>query len=90
MFSNFPASGDAVFRALIDSALHGIVIVIVNQEGRIVLVNLQSDLEGCSVGADCCLNLRLVNIKVCVNVLHVVVLFQRFDQPHHLCGLCAG
>jgi hypothetical protein len=88
MLSNFPASGDSVFRALIDSAPHGIVIV--NQEGRIVLVNLQTDLEACSVGADCCLNLRLVNIKVCVNVLHVVVLFQRFDQPHHLCGLRAG
>ena len=41
MFSKFPVHGDAFFRALIDAAPDGIVIV--NQEGRIVLVNLQTE-----------------------------------------------
>jgi len=41
MFSNLPVHGDAFFRALIDAAPDGIVIV--NQEGRIVLVNLQTE-----------------------------------------------
>ena len=41
MFSKLPVHGDAFFRALIDAAPDGIVIV--NQEGRIVLVNLQTE-----------------------------------------------
>ena len=41
MFSKLHVSGDAFFRALIDAAPDGIVIV--NQEGRIVLVNLQTE-----------------------------------------------
>src|SRR5713101_6792578 len=36
-----PIAGDAVFHALIDSAPDGIVIV--NHEGRIILVNLQTE-----------------------------------------------
>src|ERR1700689_5192959 len=34
--------------------------------------------------ADSCLNLRLIDVEVRVNVLHVVVFFQRFNQTHHL------
>src|SRR2546429_4227982 len=30
------------------------------------------------------LNLRLIDVEVGVNMLHVVVLFERLDQPHHL------
>src|SRR5882757_770089 len=41
MFSKLPVHGDAFFRALIDAAPDGIVIV--NQEGRIVLVNVQTE-----------------------------------------------
>src|SRR5256885_2026342 len=41
MFSKLRVHGDAFFRALIDAAPDGIVIV--NQEGRIVLVNLQTE-----------------------------------------------
>jgi hypothetical protein len=33
------------------------------------------------------LNLRLINIKIRIHVLHVVMLFKRFHQPHHLCRL---
>jgi len=40
-----------------------------------------------SVGADSRLNLRLIDIEIGVDVLHVVVLFERFHQPDHLRGL---
>jgi two-component system, cell cycle sensor histidine kinase and response regulator CckA len=41
MFSKLPVHGDEFFRALIDAAPDGIVIV--NQEGKIVLVNVQTE-----------------------------------------------
>jgi hypothetical protein len=39
------------------------------------------------VGAHRRLNFRLVNVKVRVDMLHVIVLFQRLDEPHHLRSL---
>ena len=42
------------------------------------------------VCADGGLNLRLINIKVGVHVLHVIVLFEGLDQTHHLRGLRTG
>ena len=44
----------------------------------------------CSVCADSGLNFTLVDIEVRVDVLHVIVFFQRFHQPEHLLGLFAG
>jgi hypothetical protein len=41
MASNTPMSGDALFRAVIDSAPDGIVLI--NQLGRIILVNAQTE-----------------------------------------------
>ena len=41
MFSRFPIQGDALFHALIDAAPDGIVVI--NQEGRIILVNEQTE-----------------------------------------------
>src|SRR5215471_15182119 len=43
-----------------------------------------------SVCAHCRLNLRFVNVEVGVNVLHVIVLFERLHQAQHLRGLRAG
>src|SRR6267154_3041592 len=36
------------------------------------------------------LNLRLINVEIGVDVLHVVVLFKGFDQPNHLRSLRTG
>ena len=43
-----------------------------------------------SIGADGGLNFGLVDVEVRVDVLYVVVLFEGFDQAHHLRGLRAG
>jgi hypothetical protein len=36
------------------------------------------------------LNLRLVDVEICVHMLHVIMLFQRFHQSQHLRCLLAG
>ena len=41
------------------------------------------------VRSNCRLNFRLVDIEISVDVLHVVVFFQSFDEAHHLRGLRA-
>ncbi len=42
------------------------------------------------IRADCFLDLRLINIEIRIDVLHVVVFFQGFNQTDHLIGLRAG
>jgi hypothetical protein len=42
------------------------------------------------VRSDGRLDLRFVDIEVCIHMLYIVMLFEGFNQPNHLHSLCAG